>query len=127
MRKDKKHFMGHEHKSTAKASRQICMNDLHWVAGFLEGEAYFGRTVLNRDGSSTERITVRQNDRQTLDQLHDLLGGNVRIVQHRTNKLARQPFIWDWGIHGSRARGAMMTLYPLMSDKRKQQIKSSLQ
>jgi hypothetical protein len=108
------------------------IKDLYWIAGFLDGEGSFNRTKgyqykPGHNWTNCERITARQNDRELLDRLQSQLGGRVAVVSTKTNKLARQDHIWHWGIYGARARGAMMTLYPLMSQKRQQQIKSSLQ
>jgi hypothetical protein len=34
--------------------------------------------------------------------------------------------MWDWSVYGSRARGVIMTLYSLMSQRRQQKMLSVL-
>jgi hypothetical protein len=116
---------------TALKGKLPSLKELYWVAGFLDGEASFNinKGMTNKKGhywTNYERITVRQNERELLDRLQTYLGGSIYRVNQRCNKLANQDYMWNWGVYGIRARGAMLTLYPLMSQKRQQQIKSSL-
>jgi hypothetical protein len=100
--------LGLERLTTNKATKSPVTGDLHWASGFLEGEASF----------SPSKIFVSQVNPDPLTRLLEIFGGTVR-------RLANQP-IWRWTVSGSRARGIMMTLYVLMSNTRKDQIKEAL-
>jgi len=83
---------------------------LEWAAGFVEGEASF----QNQAGSPT--MHAPQVNREPLVRMLVLFGGTIdppRKVGSPTS---------CWRISGARARGVMLTLYPLLSEKRKQQI-----
>lgn len=108
--------------------------ELEWAAGFLDGEGTFGRT--GRKGQikgTTERICARQKDPELLHKLERLFGGNVRLVTYRTNSFVGTKYeslgrpIWSWEITGPAARGIMMTLFTLLSQRRRIQIKNALQ
>lgn len=98
------------------------VKDLHWASGFMEGEGCFSH---NRPGEPV--VTACQaSDPETLLRLHKLFGGTVykRKPQH-FGKLTRQE-IYEWRCHGVHAVGAMMTLYSLMSLRRKARIRELL-
>lgn len=93
------------------------LKELYWAAGFLEGEGTF---LVDRSG-----ITAAQVQRQPLDRLQKLLGGKVvGPYEHNKNRNG-QPF-YRWGLYGSNAIGLMMTLYTLMSPRRKEAIVKTL-
>ncbi len=85
--------------------------DLYWAAGFLEGEGSF----LAHTGCC--RVSANQVQRQPLERLAFLFGGSIRYHKNK---------IWVWRINGTWARGVMMTLFGLMSFKRKGQIRKAL-
>lgn len=120
--------IGYEHRSTPKAVESPSKTDLGWIAGFLEGEGSFSRTTRNKGGGSTERVTARQKDSEPLLKLQRLLGGNVaKVVYHTPSNLISMNGkcdmpMWDWSVSGSRARGVMMTLFALMSQRRRERI-----
>ena len=105
---------------TQRATRQHTLRDLAWAAGFLEGEGSFRRTS-GEHGS--ERVTFAQVNRAPVDQMIALLGGRAK---QRHRGCERHSAVWDWAIYGARARGVMLTLYPLMSPKRQSQIRAAL-
>src|SRR5881409_2724264 len=115
-----------ERRATPKATVNPTIRDVAWAAGFLDGEGHFGTTTVNRNGCNTQQITARQNEREPLDQMARLFGGRVAYVSQRSNKLARAPGIWSWGVYGGRARGLMLTLYPLLTARRKLQVETAL-
>lgn len=90
--------------------------DIHWAAGFLDGEGSFGSYYQGCRNTNIFQLTAVQNDRQLLDRLVNLFGGSVHKV--RTYH--------QWVLTGPNARGLAMTLFSLMSDKRKAQIKKML-
>lgn len=117
---------GYEHRGTKKAAVQPTLRDLAWAAGFLEGEGSFSRTGrADGTGPSGERVTASQNNREPLDRLAALFGGQPRFVPNRKNPLSKQPGIWRWEITGPRARGVAMTIYSLLSLQRRAQIRAA--
>lgn len=92
--------------------------DLHWAAGFLEGEGSFGRG--SRHGVY---IVAPQVQREPLERLQRLFGGTLRLDAKR--RAGRQP-IFRWRLFGVRAVGLAFTLYGLMSPRRRAQIATAI-
>lgn len=91
---------------------------LYWAAGFLEGEgSFYGN--MHRLG-----VQANQVQREPLERLRALFGGNIR---KQVGRSPNQSIINVWYVSGSRAVGVMMTLFVLMSPKRKVQIKWALE
>src|SRR6267143_1860507 len=107
--------LGYTKPTTPKATKRPTVRELEWAAGFLDGEGCFSKSA------TTERIGAPQNDPQLLYRLQSLFGGAVG----ETGK-TRPRSIWQWTIYGTRARGVMLTLYTLLSDKRKKEIMQAL-
>ena len=109
---------GQERKTTKKAIKNPTTQDIYWAAGFCEGEA----TFYHKKGSGEVHIN-QKNSLEPLQKMLSLFGGNIYKIHSR----AKGGYYFDiWGIVGSRARGFMMTIFPLMSPKRKNQIKKVL-
>jgi hypothetical protein len=94
----------------------ITPRELGWVAGFLEGEGSFL-------GNRSAYVGAAQVQREPLDRLQSLLGGKVRPV--KSKKVNHSDF-FHWTIGGGHAAGVMMCVYPLMSPRRKEQIRKAL-
>ena len=99
---------------TAPATDVMPLNthQLAWAAGFLEGEGWFAFP------SHSLAIRVNQKIIEPLIKLLQMFGGSVLY-----NK---QGNIWFWAVYGQRAAGVMMTLYSMLSARRKAQIVSAL-
>jgi hypothetical protein len=104
----------------------ITARQIEWTAGFLEGEGSFGfyRPVRKdrrwRVGSLA--IQATQVQKSPLEKLQSLFGGSLIFVSRphpRKN-------IWAWCIRGHQAAGVSMTLYSLMSTRRREQIRVAL-
>jgi hypothetical protein len=93
------------------------ISSLGWAAGFLEGEGCF---------HSGQRIAIRaaQVQPDPLYLLQSILGGQVNGPYKRTNPNHRA--FYDWNLNGHYAIAAMMTMYPLMSPKRQESIRSAI-
>lgn len=108
------------------ALRTPTQRDLGWAAGFLEGEGHFGYQgggPSSRGG--TQRVTATQVGTEPLELLLEIFGGRIRgpIVNPRHPNW--QPrHVWD--VTGCRARGVMLTMYALMSHRRRKQIQGAL-
>jgi len=114
-----RYCLGHQPPSSlgrvasASATIRIRLRDLAWAAGFLEGEGSF---------SGRSRVSASQVQREPLDRLASLFGGTVRERKDRTSRPWHQQQLHQWDVSGARARGVMLTLYPMMSQRRQQQI-----
>lgn len=106
--------IGTQKRSTARATGRPRLRDLEWAAGFLEGEGGFYKTPTSHLASATQKET-----REPLERLHRLFGGG--IARPRPNG------VMCWQAYGSRARGIAMTLYALLSARRKAQIRRMLE
>lgn len=91
--------------------------DIAWAAGIYEGEGSASRTGTNK---TSLRLVVVQKDRWLLYQLMNLFGGSV----HGPYPPRRD--VSTWQVCGPRARGFAYTIFPFLSPRRRQQIKTIL-
>jgi hypothetical protein len=91
---------------------------LAWVAAFLEGEGWFGKRP-----SGTPVIVVGQVQRAPLDWLHSMFGGRFYVDPSSSR---RKKSAWVWRLMGRQAVRVMMTVYPFMTPKRRDQIRGVL-
>src|SRR5205809_7060859 len=103
--------LGQEWASTHTASTSPTPNELHWAAGFLEGEGTFGFR------GATAAIHAPQTDnRVPLRRRLALFGGS--ITTHRqgsSRRRAVRPSDGErWTVSAAEVRDEMMTLYPML-------------
>jgi len=100
------------------------MHELYWAAGFLEGEGSF---TPNAKRNSCQ-ISAPQVEREPLLRLQALMGGNLTLrFEHEKRKGRRScRWIWRWEMSGKDAAAWMMTLWSLMSAKRRAQIEKAI-
>jgi hypothetical protein len=101
----------------------ITTGDIHWLAGFFDGEACF--TI--RKGVPV--ISVAQKDRWPLDKVKSLVGGAIyRNMGSGCKKRGIEPKLIN-AIHitGKRAASVMMTVYSLLSPRRQEKIASIIE
>lgn len=91
--------------------------DVAWAAGFLEGEGTFCN-------AGSPRVDCGQAQREPLERLVALFGGSLTL-RKKTNGFGSKP-IWIWRLYANEAVQVMMTLYVLMSPKRKAEIEAAL-
>lgn len=92
-------------------------HDLYWAAGFMEGEGSF----MNQ--RSNMALSAVQVQREPLERLLRLFGGSIcRCAKRATGNSDYH----KWQITGSRAAGLAMTLFALMSPRRKDQIEAAI-
>lgn len=92
----------------------ISVNDIHWAAGFLEGEGSF-------EGNKGKfEVSAAQVQRWPVDRLNEIFSGTLNL-RHKPSRVMWKPAFF-WRVGGPRAIGLMMTLYCLMSPKRQGQI-----
>ena len=97
-------------------SRKVSERDIAWVAGLLEGEGCF----QNHPTQVTPRIVLSMSDQDTVEKYAKVVGATAQIfVRNFANK--KSAFVCT--ISGRLAIGWMMTIYPLMSVRRRGRIK----
>lgn len=98
----------------------ISSADIGWVAGFLEGEGYFGMS-----NSESLFINASQVQLDPLERLQRLLGGKITGPYKPCGSSNGNPY-HRW--HSGPKLGAqvMMTIYPFMSPKRQASIRKCL-
>ncbi len=89
-----------------KACREVGFGHVPRPVGFLEGEGSF---MVH----STRSVTAKQKQREPLEKLRSILGGV--IYQEATG-------MHTWVTGGHRAYGIMLTVFTLMSTRRRKQI-----
>lgn len=96
------------------------LRELYWAAGFIEGEGYFGcsKDMRGRNFASP-KITVSQKSLEPLNRLSALFG---KAGMYRCKRSG----VTNWTLYGNRAIGVMMTLWPLMSERRREQIEKAI-
>jgi hypothetical protein len=102
----------------------IGTKDLHWLAGYLEGEAAFIFTKAKPKQPSWPRITVASIDRDIIDRAASLMKPKKVRPRFKTGLGRKEQF--EFVVNSSRAVGWMMTLYPFMGERRKAQIRRAL-
>jgi len=100
--------------------------EIIWLAGWLEGEGSFQCThELKADKMSVFkrfRITASSTDRDVAYKVFHLLNG--RIYRNDSNKIRYGWKVkWIVEVNGKHAIGWMMTIYGLMGERRKAEIK----
>jgi hypothetical protein len=110
-------FFGNKSTSFAPTKGRVTVNNLHWAAGFLEGEGSF------TCHGGTMRVTAAQNDREPLDKLIAMFGG--RIWLKKPSGFSKKS-IWTWSLDASPSAQVAMTVYALMSPRRQKQIEEAL-
>ena len=96
----------------------ITLRDLEWTAGFYEGE---GSVFLSTNGSLTTSIS--QVQRWPLERMVSLFGGTIR-TSHKAQ--GNHQHCYQWRLVGPAATGFIMTLFTLLSPRRKEQIEDVL-
>lgn len=97
----------------------ISMVDIGWAAGFLEGEGSFFRS------QAVSVVTAAQDEFYPVEKLQRLFGGRFSLC---VAKRSHGEVVYGrWNATGETARGVMMTIYSLMSPRRKDKIREVLQ
>lgn len=102
------------------------IRDIYWVAGLLEGEASFSY-VWHR--GSMPRISIHMTDFDVLNKLKNITGSDFTIGEVNKRKLDNHPnwkTCYIFNINGKLAVQWMMTIYPLMGERRRYAIRNIL-
>lgn len=93
------------------------VRDITWVAGILEGEGYFGFR-----NSPTIRLSM--TDKDTVEKIKNLMARNRIVYKFRSpSENPKHGQKYTFSIHGTTAIQWMMTIYSLMSIRRKAKIR----
>lgn len=93
----------------------LTQRDLGWIAGIVEGEGCLG---LHGNGAGTWRphLTIGMTDRDTVERLRDLIAPGRAIETQRRPEPIKP--LYRVRVLGRRAAAWMMTLYPLLGERR---------
>ena len=91
----------------------ITTKDIAWFAGFYEGEAY---VVCTKTQSIS--IEICQVNKEPLIKCMELFGGFIGFKRGKTHFQ-----VYRWILKGHQAFGLLMTIYSLLSERRKSQVK----
>ena len=94
-------------------------NDLHWLAGLLEGEGSFFVSTSGGKRAPAIRISLQMVDREPVEKAAKLMGREVK--KYRPYGKNRSP-TYTTGMYGSNALETMKKLRPLLSPRRQKQI-----
>lgn len=92
--------------------------DIRWLAGYLEGEGCF---TFTGGKYRYPRIVVESTDEDVIQRVVKLWGNKARAVQHGKHKVG-----YSVASTCAKAAGWMMTLYPLMGQRRQARIREVL-
>lgn len=92
-------------------------SDLHWAAGLLEGEGYFGASK-----QTSPVVSCAMTDFDVIARLAAIFGvGSVTA-----NPKPGHQDVRVWTACGSRAAQVMMTIWPLVGERRQRRITTTL-
>ena len=96
------------------------IKDIYYIAGILEGEGCF---LTN--GSPTIKLSM--TDRDIVMRVRNLMGANKIIHAFKSSLKNGWKQKYTLTLHGSLAIQWMMTLYPLMGERRRTKIKEVIE
>lgn len=95
--------------------------ELAWAAGIYEGEGSCRPGLGGRAGIGA---SVSQKDPWLPERPQQLFGGSIGVMWSELNGAKCLSHVWH--IHGARARGFLLTIYPLLSAWRQRQAQIAL-
>lgn len=95
--------------------------DLHWLAGLLEGEGSFLKPTPSHPNQL--RISLQMTDEDVVSRVSALWGIKYHAV---TPANPNHKTIYVINLRGKRANEWMITLFPLMGQRRRKQITEAL-
>jgi hypothetical protein len=96
--------------------------DLFWLAGLLEGEGSFQKPTPCEPNHP--RITINMTDYDVVKHVAELF--EVKYIHTRKYKVEHWKDSYATLLKGKRAVRLMFRLYPLMGERRKQQIEAAI-
>ena len=99
-------------------------SELHWLAGWLEGEGSFMKPSPSKPNQPS--ISAVCTDRDVIERVGRLLGSKVHEVNKTKCKVKGWKQQYQTRVRGIKARTFMMLLTPLMGERRQMQIRDAL-
>ena len=109
-----------ERKTTPSATVHPTVADIHWAAGFFDGE---GHINIYKGRHASIGITVTNCDLEPLEKFQRLFGGRIN---KKTKGPRNQQQAYYWGVYGIRAFGVIQTLYSILSTRRQDRCRAAL-
>lgn len=104
--------------------------ELHWLAGWLEGEGSFYFIDVNNDNNKSPRVCVTgfSVDKDSIEKVAALMGASIYFHKAHVRKNTDYVCKGGWRAHleGQKAVDLMTVLLPLMGKRRSEQIKAAL-
>lgn len=97
------------------------VNDVYWLAGLMEGEAWFGAAPPSQPNVPYLRVVM--TDLDTITRVQALLGGKIKKWPKRA---AHHQDQWAVELRGGNAASVMKMFRPLMSIRRRVAIDHAL-
>jgi len=94
----------------------ITPNQISWVSGLLEGEGSFAYYKV-------PTIDIGMTDFDVLIKLSNIMSSNSNVNKHGIDMRGDRKRLYRYKINGNLAIQWMMTLYPLMGERRKARIR----
>ena len=107
----------------------VNVSDIAWLAGLLEGEGSFGFR-RPKHGRPDPMIQVRMCDQDIVHRVATMLGRTVRgpySYQDKRGQVGVRKPTWQTSTCNRRAIEWMMTLYPFMGVRRREQIRKVIE
>jgi len=100
------------------------LKDIYWLAGLLEGEGCFSINKRS-DGVLNYSIRITSTDYDVIARANRVLSNKNTVRNYNEAKHYRRGLkpAYSAGIAGRASIGWMMTLYPLMGERRRTKIK----
>lgn len=96
---------------------------LEWLAGLLEGEAWFGERRRNDGGVPRPYISLKMTDRDVVERVAEMFGTAVTFI-HRVEPQHKDQ--WVTRCQGNRAIEIMRGILPFMGKRRTETIEMLL-
>jgi hypothetical protein len=94
-------------------------NEIYWLAGILEGEAYFHTQTSKRPTG----IAVEMTDEDIIKRICDITGNSYCKTKRREEQHKQA---YKTSVRGKSAIELMKLVYPIMGDRRKKKIEECL-
>ena len=103
----------------------MSINDIAWLAGLLEGEAWFGLSSKGAGRKKTLNIWLEMTDKDIVERARDIMAPNRKVYSKpgRKSHYKRQ---YKLVVTCNRAKGWMMTIYSLLGKRRQARIRELL-
>jgi hypothetical protein len=106
----------------------ISTKDIYWLAGLIEGEGCFHLDTIR--GTPVPTIRVKMTDLDVVNRAAAILRSGLKspgVYSYPDKSCLGTKQAWSARLGGYRAAGWMMTLYPLMGERRQRKIREILE